>query len=161
MGKAIRENSEEARLGKSFQLGMSIRAPKEGLFLSVFVDDITLAGKKQNMNPIWKVLDEEVDLGEQTSFLDHVYLGCTRRHYETRKHISDNYRTMYGSRISAEPTEKLPSSETLNISTWSYDMEGDAKRCVDDIVNWRTKPLTSFTRYQLRALMAIKSKKKT
>ena len=158
MGKAIRENSEEARLGKSFQLGMSIRAPKEGLFLSVFVDDITLAGKKQNMNPIWKVLDEEVDLGEQTSFLDHVYLGCTRRHYETRKHISDNYRTMFESRISAGATEKPPSSETPNISTWSYD---HAKKCVDDIVNWRTKPLTSFTRYQLRALMTIKSKKKT
>ena len=45
------------------------------LFLSVYVDDIKLAGKKQNIDPMWKVLDKEVDLGEPTSFLDHVYLG--------------------------------------------------------------------------------------
>ena len=47
---------------------------EKGLFLSVYVDDIALAGKKQNINPRWKVLNKEVDLGEPTSFLDHVYL---------------------------------------------------------------------------------------
>ena len=48
---------------------------EKGLFLSVHVDDIKLAGKKQNLDPMWKVLNKEVDLGEPTSFLDHVYLG--------------------------------------------------------------------------------------
>ena len=38
-----------------------------------------LAGKKQNIDPVWKVLNKEVDLVEPTSFLDHVYLGCTQR----------------------------------------------------------------------------------
>ena len=38
----------------------------------MYVDDIKLAGKKQHINPIWKVLNKEVDLGEPTSFLDHV-----------------------------------------------------------------------------------------
>ena len=47
---------------------------EKGLFLSVYVDDIKLAGKKHNIDPMWKVLNEEVDLGEPTSFL-HVYLG--------------------------------------------------------------------------------------
>ena len=55
------------------------------LFLSVYVDDIKLAGKKQNIDPMWKVLNIEVDQGEPTSFLDHVYLGCTRRQCEKRK----------------------------------------------------------------------------
>ena len=50
----------------------------KGLFLSVHADDIKLAGKKQNINPMWKVPNKEVDLGEPTSFLDHVYLGCTQ-----------------------------------------------------------------------------------
>ena len=36
---------------------------EQGLFLSVYVDDIKLAGKKQNINPMWKVLNKEVDLG--------------------------------------------------------------------------------------------------
>ena len=49
------------------------------LFLSVHVDDIKLAGKKQNIDPMWKVLNKEVDLGEPTYFLDHESLGRTQR----------------------------------------------------------------------------------
>ena len=74
---------------------------KKGIFLSVCVDDIKLAGKKQNIDPMWKVLNKEVDLGEPTSSLDHVYLGCTQRQCERSKDIVDNYRTMFESRISA------------------------------------------------------------
>ena len=82
---------------------------EKGLFLSV--DDIKLAGKEQNINPMWKVLNREVDLGEPTSFFDHVYLGCNQRRYEISKDFVDNYRTMFESRISAGVTEKLPCSE--------------------------------------------------
>ena len=38
---------------------------EKGLFLSVYVDDIKLPGKKQNLDPMWKLLNKEVDLGEQ------------------------------------------------------------------------------------------------
>ena len=36
---------------------------EKGLFLSVYVDDIKLAGRKQNLDPLWKVLSK-VELGE-------------------------------------------------------------------------------------------------
>ena len=36
------------------------------------VDDFKLAGKKQHIDPTWKVLNKEVDSEEPTSFLDHV-----------------------------------------------------------------------------------------
>ena len=49
------------------------------VFLSVKVDDFKLAGKRQNIDPMWKVLLKEVDLGEPTSFFDHVHLGCSTR----------------------------------------------------------------------------------
>ena len=104
---------------------------EKGLFLSVYVDDIKLAGKKQNLDPMWKVLNKEVDLGEPTSFLDHVYLGCTQRQCEISKDIVDNYRTMFESRISAGRSEKLPFPQNLRISSWSYDMAGHAKKCVE------------------------------
>ena len=48
---------------------------EKGLFLSVYVDDIKLAGKKQNLVPMWKVLNKEVDFGEPTSFLESCALG--------------------------------------------------------------------------------------
>ena len=95
---------------------------EKGLFLSVYVDDIKLAGKKHNIDPMWKVLNKEVGLGEPTSFLDHVYLGCTQRKCEISKDIVDNYRTMFESRISAGGLEKLPFPQNIRISSWSYDM---------------------------------------
>ena len=97
----------------------------------MYVDDIKLDGEKQNLYPMWKVQNQEVDLGEPTSFFDHVYLGCTQRQFKISKDVVDNYRTMFESRISQRATEKLPCSENLNISSWSYDMEGHAKKCVE------------------------------
>ena len=68
---------------------------KKVLFLSVYVDDIKLAGKEQNINPTSKVLMKDVDLGETTPFLDHVYLGCTQRESQRSKDIADNYRSIF------------------------------------------------------------------
>ena len=117
---------------------------EKGLFLSVYVDDIKLAGKKHNIDPMWKVLNKEVDLGEPTSFLDHVYLGCTQRQCEVSQNIVDSYRTMFESRISAGRLEKLPFSQNLRISSWSYDMVGHAKKCVErycELANKTTQQL--------------------
>ena len=93
---------------------------------------------------MWKVLDKEVDLAEPTSFFDHVHLGCTQRPCEISKDIVDNYRTMFESRISAGRTEKLPFPQNLRISSWSYDMEGHAKKCVErycELANRTTQQL--------------------
>ena len=121
MGKAIRESSIKIRLGKKFRIG---------------VDDRKLVGKKQNVNPTWKILMKDVDLGEPTSFLDHVYLGCTQRECQISKDIVDNYKSIIESRISAGTMEKLPGTKATGkldadtVSSWSHDMEGHAKKCV-------------------------------
>ena len=96
----------------------------------MFVDDTKFAGKKQNLDRMWKVL-KEVDLGETTSFLVHVHLGCTQRQCERSKDIVDNCRTMFESRISAGKAKKLPFPQNLRISSWFYDMAGHAKKCVE------------------------------
>ena len=80
---------------------------------------------------MWKLLDKKVDLGEPTSFLDHVHLECTQRPCEMSKDIVDNYRTMFESRISSGRVEKLPFPQHLRISSWSYDMAGHARKCVE------------------------------
>ena len=100
----------EVRLGESFQLGMLVRTPSKRVIL------ICVCGKKQNIEPMWKVLNKEV------------CLGCTQRQCVISKDIVDNCRTMFESRISAGATEKLPCSENLCISSWSYDTGGHAKK---------------------------------
>ena len=117
---------------------------EKGLFLSVYVYDIKVAGKKQNIDPMWKVLDKGVDLGEPTSFLNHVFLGCTQRQCIISKDTVDNYRTMFESRISAGRVEKLPFPQNLRFSSWSYDMAGHAKKCVErycELANKTTQQL--------------------
>ena len=71
---------------------------KQVLFLSKNVDDIEMAGEKQNMAPMWKKLMKNVDLDEPTSFLDHVYLGCTQRECKPTEIITEGYKEMFESR---------------------------------------------------------------
>ena len=133
---------------------------EKGLFLSVYVDDIKLAGKKQNLDPMWKLLNKEVDLGEPTSFLDHVYLGCTQRHCEISKDLVDNYRATFESRISAGEQKSF---RTLRIFVFLHGLmiwKVMQRNVWSDIVSWRTKRLNNPTKYQLHALMTIISKKK-
>ena len=128
---------------------------EKGLLLSVYVDDIKLAGKKQNIDPMWKVLNT-VDSGEPTSFLDHVYLGCTQRQCKISNDITDNYRTMFESRNSGGATEKitmLRKSEFLFVVLRHGVMW-------NDIVSWQTGRLNNSTKYLLHALMTITSMKK-
>ena len=99
---------------------------KQRFFLSVFVDDIKMAGKKQKMAPTWKKLMKNVNLDEPTSF---------------------PYRKMFESRISAGATEKkLQGWEKPHAKTdaWSHDMEGHAQKCLGrycELVNKKTKQL--------------------
>ena len=105
LGKAIWENPVEIPLKVSNWECFFVHCENE-IFLSVYVDDIKLAGKEKNINSMWKILNKEVDLEDPTSFLDHVHLGCTQRRCEISKDIVDNYRAMFESRISAERTQK-------------------------------------------------------
>ena len=79
---------------------------------------------------------KDVDLGEPTSFLDHVYLGRTQRECQISKDIVANYRDMFESWIFAGAKEKLPTRASVKLGaetpySWSFDMEGHAKKCVE------------------------------
>ena len=108
-----------------------------------------------------KVLNKEVDLGEPTSFLDHVYLGCTERQSEISKDIVDNDRTMFESRISAGVTEKLPFSWKIFVFLRGPTIWRIMPRNVwNDIVSWQTRRLNNSTKCLLHASMTITSKRK-
>ena len=87
---------------------------------------------------------KDVDLGEPTSFLDHVNLGCTQRECKINNDIVASYRDMFESRISAGATEKLSETKVTGklvaetISSW-YDMEDHAKKCVERYCELATK----------------------
>ena len=89
--------------GKKFRIGNAcLFIGKQGLFLPVHVDGIKMTGRWQNMAPMWKELMKLVDLGEPTSFLDHVYLGCTQLECESNENIIEENEKTFESRMSAE-----------------------------------------------------------
>ena len=92
----------------------------------MYVDDIGEAGKKQNINPTWKVLMKDVDLGVPTSFFDH-----TQRECHISKDIADNDRNMFESRISAGAQEKP--SETRA----SGKLDANTIKCVRAWLVWQ------------------------
>ena len=117
--------------------------------------------ERHNIDPMWKVLHKEVDFGEPTSFLDHVYFGCTQRKCEISKDIVDKYRTMFESRSSAGGTEKTTtlgkSSHFFVVLRYGWSCQ---EMCGNDIVSWQTGQLNNSTKYLLHALMTTTSKKK-
>ena len=62
-------------VGKRFPSGnaYSYTVKKDCSYLCMWMTSNWL--ERQNIDPMWKVLNKEVDLGEPTSFLDHVCLG--------------------------------------------------------------------------------------
>ena len=84
---------------------------KQGLFLSEYVDDINMAGKKQKKAPMWKKM--------------MIYLECAQRECKPNE-IFQQHKEMFESRISAGATEKLPGWEKPHAKrvAWSYDMHG-------------------------------------
>ena len=49
---------------------------KDGLFLSVYVDDFKMAGRKDSLAPIWAKLGKHLELEPPTPFDENIYLGC-------------------------------------------------------------------------------------
>ena len=110
------------------------------------MNDIKIAGKKQNMALMWKTFMKNVDLDEPTSFLDDFFLGCTQRECKPTEIIIEQYKEMFESRISAGATEKIQGWEKPHAETvaWSYDMEGHAQKGVErycELANKKVKQL--------------------
>ena len=77
------------------------------------------------MASMWKKLMKNVDLDEQTSFLDHVYLGCSQRECKPQEIIIEECTKVFESFISAGTVEKLPRCRKAS------DMKRHARNCVE------------------------------
>ena len=79
---------------------------------------------------------KHVDLGEPTSFLDHVYLGCTQRECKPTKvwltKRKPNQRECSSRESLLVQLKKLLESKNgAHGNSWSYDMEGHARKCIE------------------------------
>ena len=105
---------------------------------------------------------KDVDIEEPTSFLDHLYLGCTQRGCKPNEKIFGQYNKMSEYRISAGATEKLPGWDKPRAktsacpTTWKDMLE----KSWNGIANWQTRKQSICTKFQVVAWMIITSRKK-
>ena len=156
MGKVFRESSFWTLLGKVSNCECLFVNREKGLFLSVNVDDVKLAGKKENIDPMCKVPMKEGDLGEPTSFLDHGYLGCTQRECETSKGMVDNVRNMFESLQEQKKSCLILRNLVHTFPHGPVIWKVMQRNVWNDVATWRTKPPSNCTKLQLHAVMTIK-----
>ena len=96
-----------------------------------------MAGRKQNLSPMWNTFIKLVDLGEPISLHDHVYLGCTQRECNPNEDSVSQHRDEFllpqlkDYQCGRNLTQKL----SCGPATWKA-MRKSAWR---GIVNWQTK----------------------
>ena len=165
VGTTIWESSIEMRWGESFKLEIFFVNREKGRFLSVYVDDIKLAGKTENMKPTWKIRMKGVDLEEPIWFLDHVYSGCTQRECTISNDIVTNYRICSNPGFLLEPRKNylqglqgnlMQKSHLLGPTTWKVMQRNVWK----DVANLRIKRLNNYTKSRRHAWTIINLKKK-
>ena len=135
-------------VGQKFQFGNASSLTEKRTIL------VCEGGKKQNIDPLWKVLiDERRWFGRTNNVWPCLFFGM----YSTRKSNKQRHCGKFQNhgwiQNLAGATEKLPFSEKLgaNTSSWSCDMEGHAKKFVENIANWQTEQLNNYTKSQHHA----------
>ena len=127
---------------------------KKRLYFSAYVKDIKLVGKKQNVDPLWKVLNKEIYLVEPTVFL----LIWGNQHHSlimftlvALKNNVKHAKTLW-TKTDPCPNPEFPQMQwnnyharkPPNISTWSYDMESHAKKNVERTCELACELLNNF-----------------
>ena len=91
-----------------------------------------MAGKKQNLAPMWKKL-KSVDVDEPTSFLDRVYLDVLNVNADRMKRWLNNLQRCWNHVFLLEQQKNYRDGKKTHAKTsaWSYDMEGHAPKSVE------------------------------
>ena len=130
--------------GRKFQIWECPFAKRQkGLFLSVHVDDIMLAGKKHNFDPMWKILMKGLDLGETMFIL--VALNENAKQAKillTITGICGNRGSLQEGWKSDFIQKNLKQTFLHGPMTWKV-MQRNAWR---DNAKWQTKQLNSYTK---------------
>ena len=108
---------------------------EKGSFLSVYLNDINLAGKKQNINPMWKNTHERRWFGKTNISPWPCIPGLySKTMWNKQRHCCQLQKYVWiwdfcrGYRKIVKKPWK-PDADT--ISSWSDDMESHAKKCVE------------------------------
>ena len=121
----------------------------KGPFLSVYVDDIKMAGKKQNLDPMWKTLIWEK---QYHSLITSIWVALNES--AKRAKILSSIKEMCLNKQSLQEQKKSYLSLRNLAQTFPHCpmiWKVMQRNVWSDIANWRTEQLNSYTNAQLHA----------
>ena len=68
---------------------------KNQVFLSVYVDDFKLAGKRENLAPTWAALRKHIDFDDPVKMTENTYLGCSQHDVEPIPAFIEHNQTLF------------------------------------------------------------------
>lgn len=72
-----------------------------------------MAGKKENLAPMWKILNKHINLDPATKFDNTTYLGCTQRDVEIPDQVVQDNLEVCGKYLTPDDSEdKVKSTDT-------------------------------------------------
>ena len=112
---------------------------KQGLFLSVYVDDIKMAGKKQNLAPMWEEIDDiTLIFTNQHHCLTMYFWYVLDVNADQRKQLLNNVRRCLNHVFLPEQLKNCQGGKTSRknshvvLRTWKDMLEN----ALSDTVNW-------------------------
>ena len=97
----------------------------------MYADDIKIGWKETKHQSDVETTQQRCRFGRSNIFPWSWTLGMHSKTMWNKQRYCGQLQNHVESRISAVWTEKLPYSEKVRVSEWSYDMEGHAKKCVE------------------------------
>ena len=155
-GKGNLRKSYWSMAGRKFQNWecLFVHRAKE-LFLSLYVDDIKLAGKKQNIDPDVENYSTKKSIWENHHLPGSCILGMlSKTMWNKQGYCGQLQNHVWIANFRAGRTEKLPYSENFRISFMVLMIWKVMQRNVwSDIVSWQTRRHNNSTKYLLHASM--------
>ena len=123
---------------------MYVRSSETRVFLSVYVDDIKMVGKNQNMAPMWKKL--------MKTNPHHFLTTCTWdalsvNTNQMKQSLNDIQRCLSHVFVLEQLTNYRSGKNLTHTMAWSNDMEGHAQKCVERYCELANKSGSTFSSF--------------
>ena len=129
---------------ESTKLGMSVRPSPTRIILIRKRGRLQNGREKQNLELVWTILMNKLDLEKPTPFLDQISLGCTQREYKANQNLDNAYRKLFALRISAGAQKSCKILETNMYLRGPTTRRGMRKHALKDTANWEIKESSNF-----------------
>ncbi len=118
------------------------------LLLVIYVDDLKLAGPKQNLKAGWDLIRSKITTEDPTAASGTKFLGCMHTSYE--RYVLDGVNPISGTVASGDTEQPNSNRKTIKVRVMEYDMKEFLVSCVEKYCELANVSAESLSVHPLR-----------